>query len=119
MPLSLLAFIFLDAPVGLAMIMNLPLIPATLYVALNAMLLHDFGKAFDRKIKMRHYITLFATQVLYQIILSAAALWAVVREFRGDYSWEKTAHTGQHRLEPVYAAGDASSMNFNEEGSDA
>lgn len=105
LPLSLLTFIFLDAPVILVMIMYLPLIPSMLNVILNAVLLRDFAKAFDRKVKVRHYFLLILTQAFYQMVLSAAAFWAIVRELRGDQSWHKTAHTGKHRT--VEEAGNA------------
>jgi cellulose synthase/poly-beta-1,6-N-acetylglucosamine synthase-like glycosyltransferase len=119
MPLSLLSFFFLDTPVGLAMIMYLPMIPIALHVMLNAMHLHDFGKAFQRKVQLRHYVVMFATQIAYQILLSAAAFWAVIRELRGEYSWYKTPHSGQHRLEPEFAYADGSAMMFGEEPIDA
>jgi hypothetical protein len=101
-----LAVLFLNAPVGLVLLMYLPLIPAILQMILNTLFLHDFGKAFERKVLVRQYVILFATHFLYQIVLNLAALWAVIREFRGDQSWAKTEHTGQHRaIEPVYAMG--------------
>lgn len=94
---SLLATIFLSAPVGLVMLMYLPLIPVALLMILNAIFLYDFGKAFNRKVTMRQYVTLFVTHFVYQIVLNAAALWSVVRELRGDQSWYKTPHSGLHR----------------------
>ncbi|HSH18359.1 MAG TPA: glycosyltransferase [Candidatus Saccharimonadales bacterium] len=99
MALSVLSMFFVKAPVIWAMVMYLPLIPITLLAVLNALYLHDFGRAFDRKVKLRHYVVLFATAVIYQIVLNTAALWSVVRELRGDNSWYKTPHSGQHRTE--------------------
>jgi cellulose synthase/poly-beta-1,6-N-acetylglucosamine synthase-like glycosyltransferase len=111
MVISLLAILFLKAPVLMAMLMYLPLIPVALLTFLNAVFLHDFGKAFNRKVTARQYVTLLITQPLYQIVLNSAALWAVVRELRGDTTWYKTPHTGLHRtdmagvtaISPVYA----------------
>jgi hypothetical protein len=77
--------------------MYLPLLPAGLLAILNAIFLHDFAKAFDRPVRFRHYVILFLTQGIYQIVLNAAALWSVVRELRGDDTWFKTAHSGLHR----------------------
>jgi cellulose synthase/poly-beta-1,6-N-acetylglucosamine synthase-like glycosyltransferase len=111
MVVSLLAIFFLNAPVGLAMLMYAPIIPAGLLAILNGLFLYDFGKAFGRKIRFRHYVVLFSTQIVYQVVLNAAALWSVVRELRGDTSWYKTPHSGLHReqgsassLQPAYAA---------------
>jgi cellulose synthase/poly-beta-1,6-N-acetylglucosamine synthase-like glycosyltransferase/putative flippase GtrA len=94
---SLGAIVYLKAPVALVMIMYLPLLPAGLLAILNAIFLHDFAKAFDRPVRFRHYVILFLTQGIYQIVLNAAALWSVVRELRGDDTWFKTAHSGLHR----------------------
>lgn len=97
---SLAAVIFLNAPVGLVLLMYLPLIPVILLAILNAVFLYDFGKAFERKVSLKQYAVLFATQIAYQVVLNAAAFWSVVRELRGDQSWYKTPHSGLHR-DPV------------------
>lgn len=101
MVISLLAILFLKAPVGLAMIMYLPLIPVSLLAILNGLFLYDFGKAYDRKIRIKDYLVLFSTQIFYQVVLNTAALWSVIRELRGDDSWYKTPHSGLHRDAPV------------------
>jgi cellulose synthase/poly-beta-1,6-N-acetylglucosamine synthase-like glycosyltransferase len=94
---SIVAAIFLNAPVGLVLLMYLPLIPVALLSVINAVFLHDFGKAFGRKVSLKHYLILLITQPIYQIVLNAAAFWSVVRELRGDQSWYKTSHAGLHR----------------------
>ncbi|MBC7707675.1 glycosyltransferase [Polaromonas sp.] len=101
---TLVATFFLNAPVGLVMLMYIPLVPVTLLTLLNVVFLHDFGQAFERKIKLRHYATLLLTQFVYQTVLNAAAFWSIVRELRGDTSWYKTPHTGQHRLNSLQPA---------------
>lgn len=110
---SLLAAIFLNAPVGLVMLMYLPLLPVTLLAVLNGIFLHDFGKAFQRKITLRQYVVLFTTQIFYQILLNAAAFWSVIRELRGDQSWYKTEHSGLHRgMETAYAIAEPVSISY-------
>lgn len=94
---SLLAAIFLDAPVGLVMLMYLSLIPGILLIILNLVFLYDFGRAFSRKVTMKHYSLILLTSVFYQIVLNAAAFWAIIRQLRGDQSWHKTSHSGLHR----------------------
>jgi cellulose synthase/poly-beta-1,6-N-acetylglucosamine synthase-like glycosyltransferase/glycosyltransferase involved in cell wall biosynthesis len=101
MLVSLLAVFFLKAPVILVMIMYLPLIPVSLLYMLNAIFLHDFGKSFNRKVTIGQYIKLFTTQIFYQVVLNTAALLSVIRELRGETSWYKTTHSGQHRSGPV------------------
>jgi len=103
---SVIAALTLNAPVTLVLLMYLPFIPASLLAILNTVFLYDFGKAFHRKITFGQYVTLLTTYILYQIMLNAAAFWAIVRELRGENSWYKTTHTGQHRLDSVYAPAD-------------
>ncbi len=104
MIISLSAALFLNAPVGLVLLMYLSLIPGILLVVLNAVFLHDFGKAFERKITLKHYAIVLFTSVIYQIVLNAAAFWAIVRHFRGEQSWHKTSHSGLHRNESIISA---------------
>lgn len=113
MVISLLAMFYLKAPVLLALIMYLPAVPVLILYAINGLFLNDFGKAFNQKVKYRHYTLLFVTQLMYQVVLNAAALWSVVRELRGDNTWHKTSHKGLHRsgsgdslgeaLQPAYS----------------
>jgi glycosyltransferase XagB len=103
---ALLATVFLSAPVGLVMIMYIPLVPVTLLMILNGVFLRDFGVAFDRKIRLSDYGKLFVTYFVYQFVLNAAAFWSIIRELRGDTSWYKTPHSGQHRLQTAYASAD-------------
>jgi glycosyltransferase XagB len=97
MIISILAALMLNAPVGLVLLMYLPLVPTTLLGVLNLVFLHDFGEDFQRKVSAWHYVVLLATQIPYQVVLNAAAFWSVVRELRGETSWYKTSHSGQHR----------------------
>ncbi len=99
MVIALLGALFLQAPVGLVMLMYIPLIPVSLLMIINAIFLRDFGKAFQRKIRARDYFSLFATYFIYQFVLNASAFWSIIRELRGNNSWYKTPHTGQHRLQ--------------------
>ena len=97
MIVSLCAAILLNAPVGLVLLMYLPLVPTTLLGLLNIVFLHDFGEDFQRKVSLWHYIVLLVTQIPYQVVLNAAAFWSIVRELRGETSWYKSVHNGQHR----------------------
>lgn len=118
-PVSLLAIAFLDAPVALVILMYLPLIPVSLLMIFNAVFLHDFGTDFKQKIRLRHYGLLLLTQIPYQLVLNAAALWAVIRELRGDNTWYKTPHAGKHRLGNSYGALDAAKASFAKGAADA
>lgn len=95
--ITLVAMTLLKAPVALVLLMFIPLVPMLLLIALSGVFLYDFGRAFDRKITIRQYISLFVTAFAYQLVLNAAGLWSMIRELRGDTSWHKTAHSGRHR----------------------
>lgn len=107
---ALLGALFLSAPVGLVMLMYVPLIPVSLLMIINAIFLRDFGKAFQRKIRVWDYASLFATYFVYQAVLNGAAFWSIIREMRGDNSWYKTPHSGQHRLQPAIVSGTDTSL---------
>lgn len=116
-PISLITSIALQASVGLVMLTYIPIVPIILLMVINAIYLHDFGKAFQRKVRIRHYVVLFASWIVYQSVLNMAALWAVVRELRGDNSWYKTPHTGKHR---AYEVANMPATNLlEEEGNNA
>lgn len=98
------AFTQLKAPVVLTMLTYLPFVPLMLLLVLHAVALHDFGQAYSRQVRLRHYATLFITFIPYLMVLNAAAVWSMLRELRGDTSWQKTAHRGRHRVAPAAAA---------------
>ena len=101
-PISILTAIFIDAPVMLVLLAYLPMIPIGILISLNVIFLHDFSNAYNQKVKPRHYAVLLISQIPYQLVLNAAALWAVIRELRGESSWYKTSHTGLHRTQLAY-----------------
>lgn len=100
-PITFIAAISLKAHVGLVLIMYAPLVMLLIQMILNLVYLHDFGKAFGAKIRLRDYLNLVVTHFAYQFVLNAAALWALIREVRGDSTWHKTKHSGIHRSAQV------------------
>lgn len=105
LPIALIGILFLKSPMILALLMYLPFIPIILTMVLNAVFLRDFGQAYNRKIRLHHYVILFATFPLYQLVLNAASLWSIIRELQGETSWYKTPHSGQHRTPVVPVTG--------------
>lgn len=105
---SVLSFFLLSAPVGLALVMYLPILPMFLQLLLKVVQLHDFGREYAVRVKARTYLALLVFYWPYQMVLATAGLVAIVREFRGDRSWHKTSHAaafhaGRH-VEPLEAA---------------
>ncbi|MGW4351442.1 glycosyltransferase [Nocardia sp. NPDC004582] len=88
------------APVGVALLTFLPIIPALATVAFEIVGLQDFGKQYGLRIKWSHYLKLVVGTPFYMAMLTAAATRAVWREYTGRNDWELTQHVGAH-LEPV------------------
>lgn len=110
-PISILFILLVKVPTAVALITFLPLIPTVVTLVVEAAGLAEFGRVYDKKVRVRDYVRLVLGLVPYQIFLAAAAIRSVVRQLRGDGSWEKTEHTGAHRdatpaplAEPVLVA---------------
>lgn len=86
-------------PVLISLFSFIPLILAVLTLAVSVVGLFEFGRDQNVVIRPHHVLLLIATFVPYQGLLLVSAVRAVIREYRGDRGWEKTAHTGRHRLE--------------------
>jgi dolichol-phosphate mannosyltransferase len=97
LPVTLATAILVDAPVALVLLTFLPYIPILLSVVLQVVGLHEFGKMFEQKVRLRHYAFLVFGFFPYQLVLAWAALRAVLRIATGNMTWFKTAHSNKHR----------------------
>ncbi|WP_399552404.1 glycosyltransferase [Streptomyces sp. YIM 98790] len=95
-PVNVLAAIFLDVPVGVAVFTFLPLLTATVTVVFEVVGLHDFGVQYGLRVRFVHYLKLILGGPFYQVLLAGAAVRAVWREQRGRNEWELTRHVGAH-----------------------
>ncbi len=96
-PVSLALVLFAKVPTWVSLITFLPLVPTVVTLAVEAAGLHEFGRAYDVRVRLRDYLVLALGTFPYQVLLAGAAVRAVVREKRGDHGWEKTEHSGIHR----------------------
>ncbi len=96
-PISIALMLTAKVPPLVAMITFLPVVPTLVTLAVEAAGVGDFARSYGVKLRVRDYVRLVLGTFPYQVLLAAAAVRAVVREARGDGSWEKTAHTGAHR----------------------
>ncbi|WP_367732437.1 glycosyltransferase [Microbacterium sp. LMI1-1-1.1] len=96
-PISVAFILLVKVPTPVALITFLPLVPTVITLVAEAAGLTEFGRVYDKKVRVRDYVRLVLGLVPYQIFLAAAAVRSVVRQLRGDGSWEKTEHTGAHR----------------------
>ncbi|GAA2092980.1 hypothetical protein GCM10009841_02260 [Microlunatus panaciterrae] len=99
-PVALVSMFLLKAPDLAVMATFAPLLPTVATVAVEVVGLHEFGRAFDEKVRLRDYVKLVLGTLPYQLILAAAAMRASARELQGVRTWEKTSHVGAHR--PVH-----------------
>ncbi len=94
---AVIMMIYLNVPVGIAMLSLLPLYAIGFQFLINLIGLFDFAHSYDKRVRPLD-VTRFALGFLpYQILLSVSALRAVLREALGATNWEKTTHSGSHR----------------------
>jgi glycosyltransferase XagB len=94
---SLVTMLSLKAPVLAAIITFLPVLMLLGNLLLSIVGLYEFAAAHGLKPSGDSVLKLVIGWVPYQLVLSYAALRAVVRQMRGIRNWEKTQHTGVHR----------------------
>jgi cellulose synthase/poly-beta-1,6-N-acetylglucosamine synthase-like glycosyltransferase len=96
-PFSLLLIFFVKVPTVVALVTFLPLVPTIITLAVEATGLAEFGRVYDKKVRVVDYVTLVLGLLPYQVFLALAAFRSVIRQVRGVNTWEKTEHTGAHR----------------------
>jgi glycosyltransferase XagB len=95
-PIGVLVALIGRVPIAVALISFLPALPTLGTFAFEAVALHEFGRQYELRIRVRDYVKLILGGPVYQILLAVAALRAVWREKRGDGGWELTQHVGAH-----------------------
>jgi glycosyltransferase XagB len=96
-PVAILSMFVLKVPVPLTLLTFLPLAPTLVTLAVESAALGEFGRAFDIRIRLWDHVRLILGAFPYQMLLAAAAVRSVWRQFRGQGGWEKTAHANAHR----------------------
>jgi cellulose synthase/poly-beta-1,6-N-acetylglucosamine synthase-like glycosyltransferase len=104
LPLSLVAMVLVRAPVLVALVSVMPLVPLVLILVVEGVGLREFCRSYGLRARARDYLRLVVGTLAYQALLAVAAARAVGREVRGDRSWEKTPHRGAHRAAAVVPA---------------
>ncbi|MGP4100886.1 glycosyltransferase [Nonomuraea sp. KM90] len=95
-PVALLLALSHKAPVAITLVATLPLAITLLNSLLDVQLLAQFGRTFEERVRLRDYAGLVLGAYPYQLALSYAALWAILRHVRGRTDWVKTTHQGSH-----------------------
>jgi glycosyltransferase XagB len=105
LPVAVATILWLRVPDGIALLSFLPAVVLVAMVAVEAVGLHEFCRAYGRKARLRDHMRLVVGTIPYQAVLAGAAIRAVIRERRGQRGWEKTEHSNLHReAEPVVEA---------------
>ena len=104
-PLSILSIPLLEVPIGLALLSFVPLCVTLVILVVEVVGLYDLRRLFGGPARKRDVARLVFGTPLYQVVLAAAALRAVVREGFGKRDWEKTAHAGRHLRPELDRAG--------------
>lgn len=96
-PLAVVTALWGGFPVWLAILTFLPVLPTVATLVTEVVALSELASSLGRRATARDYSRLLAGSILYQLALAIAAVRAVLREIRGDQTWEKTEHIGSHR----------------------
>ncbi|MFI7575346.1 glycosyltransferase [Micromonospora sp. NPDC049497] len=95
-PVALALALAHKSPIVVALLASVPLGITLLTVALDVLMLHQFGRTFGQKVRLRDYVGVVVGGYPYQLVLSVAGVWALLRHLTGRTNWVKTAHSGAH-----------------------
>ena len=96
LPLAVITAVLGNLPVLVVLLSFLPLMTAIMTLGFEVLILHEFGRDMGARVGLRDYVWLVLSTPFYQVLLAIAAVRAVVKYVRGNFSWEKTAHVGAH-----------------------
>jgi glycosyltransferase XagB len=102
-PMAFATTVLAQVPVLAALITFIPLVPVLAVLVMEAVALGELCRNYGSRARLRDYLRLVLGTLPYHALLGLAAMRAVLRELSGNRSWEKTAHVGAHRAEPVTA----------------
>jgi cellulose synthase/poly-beta-1,6-N-acetylglucosamine synthase-like glycosyltransferase len=97
-PISIWSILSAKVAVLVAMISTLPMYMLAIQLGISVVGLYEFTTVHGLVPSRMAGLQLIARYMPFQWLLGYAALRAVWRQMRGINSWEKTAHTGAHRL---------------------
>ncbi|WP_446218369.1 glycosyltransferase [Micromonospora sp. IBHARD004] len=95
-PVALALALAHKSPIAVALLASVPLGISLLTIALDVLMLHQFGRTFGQKVRLRDHLGVIVGGYPYQVVLSVAGVWALLRHLMGRTNWVKTAHSGAH-----------------------
>ena len=96
-PLAIYIIFFLDAPVLVAMLANIPLFILFLQVIVYNIGLYEFTNEYKLKYAWWLPFAALLYYIPFNLVLSLSAFRGVWRILRSQNSWEKTQHVNAHR----------------------
>jgi glycosyltransferase XagB len=97
-PVSLIMMLSVKVSPAIAMLSFIPLYALCFQFLANVAGLFEFGRSYQLKVSALDVARLAVGFLPYQFLLSISGVRAVYRELLGMNNWEKTAHTGAHRV---------------------
>jgi cellulose synthase/poly-beta-1,6-N-acetylglucosamine synthase-like glycosyltransferase len=97
-PVAIASAIFAKIPIGLSTLTFAPLVPYMLVVVAQLMHLADFGRRFEHKVSVWHYLTIIFLAPIYQMILIGAAAVAIWRQVAGKGDWYRTGREHDEKV---------------------
>lgn len=88
-----------EMPLILAIFSFAPLFLVFMFMAMQLAALWQFTREQHLKFSIKTLILYVVTFGPYQFLLAFGAIRAVWRELKSQNNWEKTTHTGQHRVQ--------------------
>jgi cellulose synthase/poly-beta-1,6-N-acetylglucosamine synthase-like glycosyltransferase len=98
-PVSLWMMLAVKSPVGIAMILLMPLYVLLAHYIISVVGLFEFASAHGLHPGWKTPGMMALSYLPYQWVLAYAALRAMIRQLRGVNNWEKTKHVGAHRVD--------------------
>jgi hypothetical protein len=92
-PLALLLAVLHKSAVLLTLLATIPLGIGVLNVLLDVVLLAQFGRTFGEKVRLRDYAGLILGAYPFQVVLSLAAVWALLRFALNRGNWVRPRTT--------------------------
>lgn len=97
-PIFILIGVTTKLPVLVSLLSFVPLMVAFVMLLTSVVGLYEFGKDQGLRIAPSRYLALIVSFIPYQGLLMVSAVRASYREVTGRRGWEKTVHTGSHRV---------------------
>jgi cellulose synthase/poly-beta-1,6-N-acetylglucosamine synthase-like glycosyltransferase len=101
LPFAVVTALVVKAPIGLTLLMFMPLIPIGITALTQLVGLREFARTYQQKARIWHYASVLFLAPLYQAILATAATVAVYKYAKGDTRWYKTGRAAEHRERSV------------------